>query len=75
MPSLSIFDRCRFGDDFCSTFYTQSKPNGRYGPGHRNVPLAPQNGMLILDVAGDVIACVEVLYLDEIRRKLLSVPP
>ena len=34
VPRLAIFDRCRCGDDFCASFYTQPKPEGRYGPGH-----------------------------------------
>lgn len=75
VPGLMILDRCRCEDDFCATFYTQPKPNGAYGPGHRNVALAPEEGMLILDVVGDSIACVEVLYRDEVRQKLQAVLP
>lgn len=75
VPGLVILDRCRCGDDFCATFYTQPKPEGRYGPGHRNVALTPEEGMLILDVVDDKIACVEVLYRDEVRRKLHIVFP
>ena len=67
---LRIVDRCRCGDDFCCTFYVQSKPRGGYGPDHRNVELDPKDGMLILDVVGDKIACVEVLFRDDIRQKL-----
>jgi hypothetical protein len=73
VSGLVILDRCRCGDDFCATFYTQPKPVGRYGHDHRNVALTPEDGMVILDVVGDKIACVEVLYRDEIRRKLLAV--
>jgi hypothetical protein len=69
-PGLMIFDRCRCGDDFCATFYTKPKPRGSFGPGHRNVTLKPDEGMLILDVVGDAIACVEVLYRDEVRQRL-----
>ena len=75
VPGLVILERCRCGDDFCATFYTQPKPQGSYGPGHRNVALTPKEGMLILDVVSDKIACVEVLYRDEIRRKLVSALP
>lgn len=73
VPGLVILDRCRCGDAFCATFYTLPKPEGRYGPGHRNVPLTPEEGMLILDIVGEEIACVEVLDRDEVRTKLLSV--
>jgi hypothetical protein len=75
VPGLVILDRCRCGDDFCATFYTQPKPKGAYGPGHRNVALTPEEGMLILDVVGDKIACVEVLYWDAVRQKLHSALP
>lgn len=71
VPNLSIVDRCRCGDDFCASFYTQPKPNGAYGVGHENVALEPERGMIILDVLNGSIAKVEVLYRDEIR--LLSV--
>jgi hypothetical protein len=75
VPGLMIFDRCRCGDDFCATFYTQPKPKGGYGPGHRNVRLMPDEGMLILDVAAGEIACVEVLDREDVRRKLDEVFP
>jgi hypothetical protein len=75
IPSLKIVDRCRCGDDFCAQFYTQPKPNGTYGPGARNVPLQPVEGMLIIDVVNNVIAAVEVLYRDDVRKKLLEMFP
>jgi|GEM_PF-6030911 hypothetical protein len=43
--------------------------------GHRNVPLEPAKGMLILDVVDGVIAQVEILYRNDIRQNLLAVPP
>ena len=75
VPSLRIFERCDCGDDFCSTFYTQPKPEGAYGPGHRNVALTPNEGTLILDVVDMEIACVEVLDRDDVREKLVEVFP
>jgi len=76
VPNLAIHDRCRCGDDVCcATFYTQPKPNGSFGSGHRNVVLAPDEGMVILDVFGEQICCVEVLDRPEIREKLLAVLP
>jgi hypothetical protein len=71
VQELSLIERCRCGDDFCGTFYVLPKPTGAYGPGHRNVSLEPERGMLILDVMNDKIAAVEVLYRDEIRQRLL----
>ena len=70
VSSLKIFDRCRCGDDFCATFYTQVKPEGSFGPGHRNVRLLPEEGTLILDVVAGEIACVEVLDRKDVRQKL-----
>ena len=74
-PTLAIYDRCRCGEGFCSTFYTRPKPNGAYGPGHRNVALTPDEGMLILDVVAGEIMCVEVLDREDVRQKLDEVLP
>jgi hypothetical protein len=70
VASLTIVDRCRCGEDFCAAFYVEPKPQGAYGPGHRNVSLEPENGMIILDVVNDRIMQVEVLYRDEVRRAI-----
>jgi|SRR5690242_5961860 len=75
VPGLMIVDRCRCGDDFCASFYTQPKPKGAYGPGHRCLELEPAEGMLILDLLADRIAHVEVLNRNEIREKLLAALP
>jgi len=71
VQELTLVDRCRCEDDFCGTFYALPKPDGAYGTGHRNVPLEPRQGMLVLDILADKIAAVEVLYRDDVRRKLL----
>jgi hypothetical protein len=75
VSGLRILDRCRCGDDFCASFYTQPKPHGAYGPGHRNVLLEPAKGMLILDVVDGVIVQVEILHRDDIRQTLLAALP
>jgi len=75
VAGLMIFDRCRCGDDFCATFYTQPKPEGSFGSGHHNLRLVPRKGMLILDVVSGEIACVEVLDRSDVREKVLSVLP
>jgi hypothetical protein len=71
VSGLTVVERCRCGDDFCGTFYALPKPSGAYGPGHRNVSLEPNEGMMIVDIVDERIAAVEVLYRDEIRRRLL----
>jgi hypothetical protein len=75
VPGLKLADRCRCGDDFCATIYTQPKPKKAYEPSHRNVSLQPAKGMIILDIVEERIACVEILYRDEVRNKLLKLLP
>jgi hypothetical protein len=77
VPSLAIFDRCRCRDDICrGTFYTQPKPEGGGGRGHRNVRLMPSEGtLLILDVVSGPIMCVEVLDREDVRQALLASLP
>jgi len=67
VPTLRMVGRCRCGDDFCGTFYVRPQPKGAYGPDHRCVALEPKHGDVVLDVVGEKIATVEVLYRDEIR--------
>ena len=74
IADLSIVSRCHCGDDFCATFYTKPKPRG-YGASRKSIDLEPQHGMIILDVVDGSIVEVEVLYRDEIRRKLLAAMP
>jgi hypothetical protein len=75
VEGLRIVDRCRCGDDFCATFYMRAKPRGRWGPDNRCVEVTPDDGMIIVDVAGGEISCVEVLFRAELRAQLLSVLP
>jgi len=75
VPQLRIVARCRCGEDSFATFYVLPKPKGSYGPGHRNVVLDPIEGMLILDVVGGKIACVEVLDREEVRQALAAALP
>jgi hypothetical protein len=72
---VRIVDRCRCGDNSCATFYTAPRPSGSYGPGHRNIMLDAERGMLVLDVVGDKIMCVEVLDRDDIRQTLDQILP
>jgi len=75
VSTLEIIDRCRCGDDFCSSFYTQPKPEGAYGPNHRSLVLDAAEGMIILDVVSGLIAYVEVLNRDDVRKPLTAVFP
>jgi hypothetical protein len=60
---LRLVGPCGCKDDFCQSFRTSEHPPGTpYGPGHRNVLLDPDEGMLILDVVDERIVYVEVLF-------------
>ncbi len=72
---LKIVSRCRCGDDFCATFYTQPKPIGSYGPNHRCLELMPTDGMIILDIVDGTIMKIEVLFRDEVRAQLHAILP
>ena len=75
VPTLEIVERCRCGDGFCSSFYTQSKPQGAYGPDHRSFDLDAAEGMVILDVVSGLIAHVEILNRDDVRTLLVAALP
>jgi hypothetical protein len=75
VSTLAIIDRCRCGDGFCSSFYTQPQPEGAYGPNHRSLVLDAAEGMIILDVVSGLIAQVEVLNRDDVRKPLMAAFP
>lgn len=75
VSTLEIVDRCRCGDDFCASFYTQPKPEGAYGPDHRCFDLDAAKGMVVLDVVSGLIAQVEILNREDIRTLLVAALP
>jgi DNA-binding transcriptional regulator YiaG len=46
-----------------------------WGPEHKNIPLDPIEGFLVLDVVNEEIVCIEVLYRDDLRARLLRLFP
>lgn len=69
-PELRLVAECGCEDDFCQSIRTAEHPPGTpYGPGHRNVMLAPEVGDLILDVVHERIVYVEVLDRPPMARK------
>jgi len=64
---LSITAVCGCGDDFCASFYTGPRPDGRWGQGHENVTPETATGMVILDVVDGRIRFVEVLHGDDVK--------
>jgi hypothetical protein len=75
LRTLPLVDRCRCGDDFCTTFYTAKRPTGAYGVGHSNLVVESREGMIILDLVQDRIHCVEILYRRDVREALTAVLP
>ena len=70
---LVIYDRCRCGDSFCSTFYTVAERTTPFPRGFRTVALRP--GSLHLDVFDSTILQVEVLFRDDLRTKIHAAIP
>jgi hypothetical protein len=58
---LMIFDRCSCEAAHCASFYTQPKPDSRYGATHWGFMLPSPTGLMIFDLLGDTIAFIEVL--------------
>ena len=75
VPRLPLVDRCRCGDDFCATFYTAPKPKGAYGPNHESISLNPSSGQFILDLVDRKIMCIEILFREDLRSKVLQMFP
>ena len=75
VASLRLVDRCRCEDEFCATMYTAPPPKGGYEVGHRSLALDAARGHLILDVVDDHIVCVEILFRDEVRERLVQLLP
>lgn len=61
--------RCPCNDDFCQSFYTEPRPDGAYGPGHSNISLFTDHGMIVLDVVNGYIMFVEVLNFPPLREQ------
>ena len=75
VSQFDIVDRCRCGDDFCATMYTVRPPRDGWGRTHRNIPLHPKEGLLVLDVLDQEITGIEALFRNEVREKLLMLLP
>ena len=75
VPLLRLVDCCRCGDDFCATLYTAPQPNGAYGPTHESLALDPSSGQLIIDLVDRKIVCIEILFREDIRKKVLQLFP
>ena len=67
---LAVVDRCRCGEANCAHFYTAPKPIGSYGPGHENLMLSVERGLVVLDLVDGAIVGVEVLDRADVKVPL-----
>lgn len=75
IPQLQLVGRCDCGDDFCATLYTAPKPKKAYGANHETLSLDPSIGMIIIDLVDRNIVCVEILWREDIRNKIVKLFP
>lgn len=68
---LEIVAKCSCNDDFCASFYTARKPFERYGEWRPTLEVQPTEGMILLELRGETIVFIEVLYRDDVRKKLM----
>lgn len=68
--ALPVVARCDCGQANCAHFYTAPPPKGSYGPGHANVVLPADRGLVVLDVVNGRIAAVEVLDRPDVKQAL-----
>ncbi len=75
VPGLRITAVCRCDQQFCGSFHTSKRPMKRWFIRGRQVEIADgEPGEIVLDVVRGEIAYVEVLYLDDVRERLLRLP-
>jgi hypothetical protein len=67
---LEIVAKCSCNDDFCASFYTARKSE-RLAKDRWTLEVQPAEGMILLDLLGDTIVFIEVLYRDDVRAKLI----
>ena len=67
---LEIVAKCGCNDEFCASFYTAPKSE-RQAKDRWTLEVQPAEGMILLDVLGDTITFIEVLYRDDVREKLI----
>jgi hypothetical protein len=75
IASLKVVDRCRCDSASCATIYNVPKPQGAWGPTHRNVVLAVSEGMTVVDVLDERIVCIEILDRQELTEQVLNLFP
>jgi hypothetical protein len=67
---LPVVDRCRCGEENCAHFYTAPKPVGSYGPGHENLMLPVEQGLVVLDLVNEAIVGIEILDRPDVKVPL-----
>jgi hypothetical protein len=73
---LRITDRCRCGDEFCASLYTEARPAGGWRQLHETVPIGNGgHGLINVDAMMGRIVAIEVLFRPEVRRALEDLVP
>ncbi len=70
VAGLILVDLCGCGDSFCASFYTTPRSVAPSCWQRRTIPLQSDSGILTVDVIDLTIVYVEVLYRDDLRRKM-----
>ena len=70
LGALPVVARCTCGEMSCAHFYTAPPPKGAYGPGHSNVVLPAETGMIVLDIVNGRIVAVEALDRPDVKQVL-----
>jgi hypothetical protein len=72
---LNVVDRCHCASESCATIYNVPKPEGAWGPTHRNIVLDVPEGMTVVDVLNEQVVCIEILDRDKITAQVLNLFP
>lgn len=75
VATLEIIDRCRCGDESCSTIYTLPRLIGKWQGEYETVDLRPVKGMITIFLHDRQISQVEILFREEIRHRLVQLLP
>ena len=73
---LRIADRCRCGDEFCASLYTEARPEGGWRQLHESIAIGGgARGLINVDAMKGRIVAIEVLFRPEVRRALEHIVP
>jgi hypothetical protein len=68
LSTVRVHDKCRCGEDFCSSIYTAPKPEDAWRAGHETIVVDPREGMINVDLVNRTIVYIEILDRSDIRK-------